>query len=199
MTASNSFALAPLEAFAEGLRCPGVQVCTDVGRPQTDVQFQFVSMFRGEAFHDDLRTTDADSRERSAFSGDGPPDGCAPAHPPIGGGTVGGGLEALYAANGIDLVSFDVHVSPHVQFVADAHQIPGSGPIFRRRRRAGCIGARDLPCRGCWGNPPRPSPAWSRVLGDSLSTAGARGPLRLYALHDELPPRIVPHARVNRL
>jgi SAM-dependent methyltransferase len=42
----------------------------------------------------------------------------------IGGGTVGDGLEELYADPGIDLVSFDVYASPHTQFVADGHRIP---------------------------------------------------------------------------
>lgn len=42
----------------------------------------------------------------------------------IGGGTVGDGLEELYADSGVDLVAFDVYASPHTQFVADAHRIP---------------------------------------------------------------------------
>ncbi|WP_157897330.1 class I SAM-dependent methyltransferase [Mycobacteroides franklinii] len=42
----------------------------------------------------------------------------------IGGGTVGGGLEALYADEAIDLIAFDVYVSPVVQFVGDGHAIP---------------------------------------------------------------------------
>jgi SAM-dependent methyltransferase len=42
----------------------------------------------------------------------------------IGGGTVGDGLEELYADPGIDLVAFDVYASPHTQFVADGHRIP---------------------------------------------------------------------------
>jgi SAM-dependent methyltransferase len=42
----------------------------------------------------------------------------------IGGGTVGDGLEALYADEEVDLLAFDVYASPHVQLVGDGHQIP---------------------------------------------------------------------------
>jgi ubiquinone/menaquinone biosynthesis C-methylase UbiE len=42
----------------------------------------------------------------------------------IGGGTVGNGVEALYADRRIRLVAFDIYGSPLTQFVADAHQIP---------------------------------------------------------------------------
>jgi SAM-dependent methyltransferase len=42
----------------------------------------------------------------------------------IGGGTVGDGLEALYADERVDLVAFDVYASAHVQLVGDGHQIP---------------------------------------------------------------------------
>lgn len=42
----------------------------------------------------------------------------------IGGGTVGDGLEALYADQRVDLLAFDVYASAHVQLVADAHRIP---------------------------------------------------------------------------
>jgi SAM-dependent methyltransferase len=42
----------------------------------------------------------------------------------IGGGTVGGGAEELYADTETDLLSFDVYVSPYVQVVADTHDIP---------------------------------------------------------------------------
>ena len=42
----------------------------------------------------------------------------------IGGGTVGDGLEALYADDRIDLLAFDVYASANVQLVADAHRIP---------------------------------------------------------------------------
>ena len=42
----------------------------------------------------------------------------------IGGGTVGDGLEALYADERVDLIAFDVYVSSHVQLVGDGHQIP---------------------------------------------------------------------------
>jgi SAM-dependent methyltransferase len=42
----------------------------------------------------------------------------------VGGGTVGDGLDHLYAEQDVDLVSFDVYVSPSVQFVGDGHAIP---------------------------------------------------------------------------
>ena len=42
----------------------------------------------------------------------------------IGGGTIGDGLEALYADERIDLIGFDVYASDQTQFVADGHQIP---------------------------------------------------------------------------
>jgi SAM-dependent methyltransferase len=42
----------------------------------------------------------------------------------VGGGTIGDGLEKLYADPSIDLVSFDVYASPAVQFIGDGHAIP---------------------------------------------------------------------------
>ena len=42
----------------------------------------------------------------------------------VGGGTVGDGLEDLYADPGIDLIAFDVYASPVTQFVGDGHSIP---------------------------------------------------------------------------
>ena len=42
----------------------------------------------------------------------------------IGGGTVGDGLEALYADERVDLIAFDVYASTNVQLVADGHRIP---------------------------------------------------------------------------
>jgi len=42
----------------------------------------------------------------------------------IGGGTVGNGLETLYADDRGDIVGFDVYASDHTQFVADGHRIP---------------------------------------------------------------------------
>src|SRR4051794_30645233 len=42
----------------------------------------------------------------------------------IGGGTVGDGLEGLYADPAVDLISFDVYASPVTQFVGDGHAIP---------------------------------------------------------------------------
>ncbi len=42
----------------------------------------------------------------------------------IGGGTIGDGLDALYAAPELDIVAFDIFPTPCTQFVADAHRIP---------------------------------------------------------------------------
>jgi SAM-dependent methyltransferase len=42
----------------------------------------------------------------------------------VGGGTIGNGVDALYAQPELRVASFDVYSSPHVQFLADAHQIP---------------------------------------------------------------------------
>ena len=42
----------------------------------------------------------------------------------VGGGTVGNGVEAIYADRRIRVVGFDIYRSPLTQFVADAHQIP---------------------------------------------------------------------------
>ncbi len=42
----------------------------------------------------------------------------------IGGGTIGSGLDALYAAAEIDVLAFDIFPTRFTQFVADAHRIP---------------------------------------------------------------------------
>lgn len=42
----------------------------------------------------------------------------------VGGGTIGQGIECLYHNARIEVVSFDIYVSPNVQFVADGHSIP---------------------------------------------------------------------------
>jgi SAM-dependent methyltransferase len=42
----------------------------------------------------------------------------------IGGGTMGNGVEALYAQRGVRVLAFDIYRSPLTQFVADAHRIP---------------------------------------------------------------------------
>jgi SAM-dependent methyltransferase len=42
----------------------------------------------------------------------------------IGGGVVGSGIEELYVAADVDVLAFDIHWSPVVQFIADAHRIP---------------------------------------------------------------------------
>jgi SAM-dependent methyltransferase len=42
----------------------------------------------------------------------------------VGGGTIGQGIECLYQDARIEIVSFDIYVSPNVQFVADGHNIP---------------------------------------------------------------------------
>jgi SAM-dependent methyltransferase len=42
----------------------------------------------------------------------------------VGGGTVGDGLSDLYADPTVDLVPFDIYVTPVVQFIGDGHAIP---------------------------------------------------------------------------
>lgn len=42
----------------------------------------------------------------------------------VGGGQIGDGSAALYNADGIDVISFDIYLSDDVSFVADAHAIP---------------------------------------------------------------------------
>lgn len=41
----------------------------------------------------------------------------------VGGGVVGDGLEDLYADPSVDLIAFDVYMSPVVQFIGDGHAI----------------------------------------------------------------------------
>jgi len=45
----------------------------------------------------------------------------------IGGGTIGNGVEAIYADRRTRVVAFDIYGTPLVQFIADAHQIPFAG------------------------------------------------------------------------
>ncbi len=42
----------------------------------------------------------------------------------IGGGSVGQGMDALYDDPDVAVIAFDIYATPHVQFVADAHNIP---------------------------------------------------------------------------
>jgi SAM-dependent methyltransferase len=42
----------------------------------------------------------------------------------VGGGTIGDGLADLYADETVDLVSFDIYLSPDVQFIGDGHGMP---------------------------------------------------------------------------
>jgi SAM-dependent methyltransferase len=42
----------------------------------------------------------------------------------VGGGTVGSGLKSLYSNPAIELIAFDIYVSPYTQFVGDGHAIP---------------------------------------------------------------------------
>lgn len=42
----------------------------------------------------------------------------------VGGGTIGLGTEAIYKEAGINIISFDVYITPYTHFVADAHSIP---------------------------------------------------------------------------
>jgi SAM-dependent methyltransferase len=48
----------------------------------------------------------------------------------IGGGTIGGGMQALYDDPAIDVYAFDVYNSPHVQLIADAHAVPLGDGLF---------------------------------------------------------------------
>lgn len=48
----------------------------------------------------------------------------------VGGGSIGQGIECLYEDARIELVSFDIYASPHVQFVADGHNIPLADDSF---------------------------------------------------------------------
>ncbi|GHE52763.1 class I SAM-dependent methyltransferase [Streptomyces capitiformicae] len=54
-------------------------------------------------------------------------DGSAPTLLVVGGGTVGNGVEAIYADPRVQVIGFDIVTSPATQFVADAHQIPLAG------------------------------------------------------------------------
>jgi SAM-dependent methyltransferase len=48
----------------------------------------------------------------------------------VGGGTMGNGVEALYADRRVRVLGFDVYASPLTHFIADAHQIPlASGSV----------------------------------------------------------------------
>ena len=42
----------------------------------------------------------------------------------VGGGTIGNGVEAIYADRRVRIVGFDIYCSPLIQFIADAHRIP---------------------------------------------------------------------------
>ncbi|NOT34528.1 MAG: class I SAM-dependent methyltransferase [Candidatus Eisenbacteria bacterium] len=42
----------------------------------------------------------------------------------IGGGTRGGGTDAIYEAPDLDVIAFDIYASRWCQFIADAHSIP---------------------------------------------------------------------------
>jgi len=42
----------------------------------------------------------------------------------VGGGTVGNGVEAIYADPRVQVIGFDIFASPLTQFIADAHHIP---------------------------------------------------------------------------
>jgi SAM-dependent methyltransferase len=42
----------------------------------------------------------------------------------VGGGTIGHGVESLYADPRLDLLAFDVYASDNVQFLADGHRVP---------------------------------------------------------------------------
>jgi SAM-dependent methyltransferase len=42
----------------------------------------------------------------------------------VGGGEIGNGLDAFYKIHSNNIISFDIYNSPHIDFIADAHQIP---------------------------------------------------------------------------
>jgi SAM-dependent methyltransferase len=48
----------------------------------------------------------------------------------IGGGSIGQGMEPFYDDPDIQIFAFDIYKSPHVQFIADAHQIPMPDEFF---------------------------------------------------------------------
>ena len=48
----------------------------------------------------------------------------------VGGGSVGQGMEPIYAHPDIRIYSFDIYATPNVQFVADAHHIPLPDDFF---------------------------------------------------------------------
>jgi len=48
----------------------------------------------------------------------------------VGGGSIGQGMDPLYADPDIHIYAFDIYRSPYVQFVADAHQIPMPDELF---------------------------------------------------------------------
>jgi SAM-dependent methyltransferase len=64
------------------------------------------------------------SRMLEVLHGDAAGAGRRPRILVIGGGTVGAGLEELYAEPSVDLISFDIYASYAVQFIADGHAIP---------------------------------------------------------------------------
>jgi SAM-dependent methyltransferase len=42
----------------------------------------------------------------------------------VGGGSIGNGVEGLYADPRLDLLAFDVYATDNIQFLADGHQVP---------------------------------------------------------------------------
>jgi Methyltransferase domain len=48
----------------------------------------------------------------------------------VGGGNIGSSLNDFYKDPRISIISFDIYVSPHIQFVADGHNIPLPDGIF---------------------------------------------------------------------
>ncbi len=64
------------------------------------------------------------ARMRELLRGDGAVAGRRPRILVVGGGSVGAGLEELYADTTVDLISFDLYASSTVQFIADGHAIP---------------------------------------------------------------------------
>lgn len=48
----------------------------------------------------------------------------------VGGGAIGAGAEVMYEHPDVRLVGFDIYASPHVQLIADGHQMPFADGTF---------------------------------------------------------------------
>ena len=48
----------------------------------------------------------------------------------VGGGTIGSGIEALYARDDLEIVEVDVYPSPHIALICDGHKLPFADSSF---------------------------------------------------------------------